>query len=123
MRHERANPTNEGALILLSDVLSPFELVLLGRGVGRKRRGSGKAATVLKLWAEMRPPFSCPCWQGADVRRVFTPHWCQLGPGCSRFKTGLFKSERLLRTAVRPFFTHPALAPSLGQVSVLDLNI
>lgn len=85
MRHERANPTNEGTLILLSTVLSPFELVLLGRGVGRKRRGSGKAATVLKLWTEMRPPFSCPCWQPADVRRVFLSHWCELRPGCSKF--------------------------------------
>lgn len=46
MQHERANPTNEGTLILLIAVLSPFELVLLGRGVERKRRGSGKAATV-----------------------------------------------------------------------------
>lgn len=85
MRHERANPTNEGTLILQSTVLSPFELVLLGRGVGRKRRRSAKAATVLKLWTAMRPPFSCPCWQLADLRRVFLSHWCELGPGCSKF--------------------------------------
>jgi hypothetical protein len=82
---ERTNPANERTLILWSGVLSPFELVLLGRGVGKKGRGLGKAATVLKLWTKMRPPFSCPAGCKDQTFQDFLLHLCKLRPWYLKF--------------------------------------
>lgn len=98
MQHERANPTNEGTLILLIAVLSPFELVLLGTGVGRKRRGSGKAATVKNSGQKCDHPLVALAGKEQTLEEVIS-HWCKCGPGSSKFEMGLFKSERLLGTS------------------------
>lgn len=69
MLRERVKSANGWALILWSGVLSPFELVLLGRGM----EGSGRAATLLKLWRKMQPASRCLAAARNQLSEVLLP--------------------------------------------------